>query len=204
MRGIHPVRHKAKESFRQTQIIEATLRLIARNGSHNVSIQDVATEAGLSKGAILHYFPAKEELFAATFREFFRQIFERSKNTMDRYDDPIEKIRSFEWLFDENDPTVRLGYPIYLECMARAVYEELFQGLIREWVDNWVELLRGAIEAGIGTGQFKEVNVEETARAISAFCQGISTRWYLHREQHLTAWARETLRSYTESLLKRS
>ena len=196
-------KHQRVEHARQTQIIEATLRLIAGNGSHNVTIQSVATEAGLSKGAVLHYFPTKEELFAASFQEFFRQIFERSKNQMDRYDDPIEKIRSFEWLFDDKDPTVRLGYPIYLECMARAVYEQLFQGLIREWVDNWVSLLKGAIEAGIDSGQFRKVDAEQVARAISAFCQGISTRWYLHREQHLTAWARETLRSYTESLLKK-
>jgi AcrR family transcriptional regulator len=189
------------EPVRQAQIIEAALRLIARHGSHNVSIQSVATEAGLSKGAVLHYYPTKEALFAAVFREFFRQIFERSKTTMDRYDDPVEKIRSFEWLFDDNDPTMRLGYPIYLECMARAVYEELFRGLIREWLDNWVTLLTDAIEAGIRSGQFKEVNAEEAARAISAFCQGICTRWYLHRERHHTPWARETLRNYTEALL---
>lgn len=191
----------ATESRRQTQIIEAALRLIAKRGSYNVSIQSVATEAGLSKGAVLHYYPTKEALFAAVFRDFFRQIFERSKNTMDLYSDPLEKIRSFEWLFDDTDPTMRLGYPIYIECMARAVYEEPFHHLFQEWVNNWVNLLTQAIEDGIQRGQFREVDAQQTARAISAFCQGVATRWFLHREQHLTPWARETLKGYTETLL---
>jgi TetR/AcrR family fatty acid metabolism transcriptional regulator len=193
------------ETNRQMQIIEAALRLIARHGSHNVSIQSVATEAGLSKGAVLHYFPTKEELFAAVFKEFFRQIFERIKNTMDLHDDPIEKLRSIgDWLFDENDPTVRLGYPIYLECMARAVYEKMFNRLFREWVSNWVSLIIEAIQDGVRRGDFKsDIQPEATARAISAFCQGVASRWYLDRDQHLTEWARDTLISYTEGLLKK-
>ncbi|MBI4832010.1 MAG: TetR family transcriptional regulator [Candidatus Lindowbacteria bacterium] len=125
------------EPVRQAQIIEATLRLIARHGSHNVSIQSVATEARLSKGAVLHYYPTKEDLFAAVFREFFSRIFERSKKTMAMHDDPLEKLRSFgDWLFDENDPDLNPGYPLYLECMARAVHEDMTHRLFCEWVNN--------------------------------------------------------------------
>ncbi len=193
------------ESQRQTEIIDAALRLIAKNGSHNVSIQQVATEAGLSKGAVLHYFPTKEELFASAFREFFRQFFERTKSTMAKCDDPLEKLRCIgEWLFDENDPTVRLGYPLYLECMSRAVNEKLFHHLFHDWVTNWVELLREAIEEGVRRGEFRDdVQPEPTARAISAFCQGVASRWYLDRDQHLTQWARDTLINYTAALLRR-
>ncbi|MBI5119235.1 TetR/AcrR family transcriptional regulator [Candidatus Poribacteria bacterium] len=192
------------EPIRQAQIIRAALSLIAKQGSHNVSIQDVATEARLSKGAVLHYYPTKEELFAAVFREFFRRIFERSKRTMATHEDPLEKLRSFgDWLFDANDPAVNPGYPLYFECMARAVYEDSFSSLFREWVNNWIELLEGAIEEGIRRGEFRRVNSETAARSLSAFCQGIASRWYLDRERHPTEWARETLRDYAETLLKK-
>jgi TetR/AcrR family fatty acid metabolism transcriptional regulator len=193
------------ETQRQAQIVEAALRLIALHGSHNVSIQSVATEAGLSKGAVLHYFPTKEELFAAAFREFFRQFFERTKNAMALCDDPVEKLRSMgDWLFDESDPTVRLGYPLYLECMSRAIYEKMFHHLFHDWVTNWIELLQEAIEDGIRRGTFRgDIQPEDTARAISAFCQGVASRWYLDRDHHLTDWARDTLKNYTESLLKK-
>ncbi len=192
------------EPVRQSQIIEAALRLIAKNGSYNVSIQSVATEAGLSKGAVLHYYPTKNELFAAVFREFFRQIFERSKSAMARHDDPLEKLRSVgDGLFDESDPTFSVGYPLYLECMARAVYEETFHNLFHEWVTSWAELIKGAIEDGIERGDFADVDPEESAMAICALCQGVVSRWFLDRDQHATRWARETLSSYTETLLKK-
>lgn len=192
------------ESARQTQIIDAALRLIARNGSYNVSIQSVATEAGLSKGAVLHYYPTKNELFAAVFREFFRQIFERSKSAMARHDDPREKLRSVgDGLFDESDPTFSVGYPLYLECMARAVYEETFHNLFHEWVSNWAELIKGAIEEGIERGDFADVDPEQSAMAICSLCQGVVSRWFLDRDKHATRWARETLANYTEALLKK-
>jgi len=192
------------EPIRQTQIIEAALRLIARKGSHNVSIQSVATAAGLSKGAVLHYYHTKDELFAAVFREFFRRIFERVSDSMAQYDAPREKLGSIaDWLFDDEDPVVVFGYPLYLECMTRAIYEETFHNLFHEWVTNWVELLKDAIQQGIDSGEFVDVHPEDTARAISALCQGIASRWYLDRKQHSTEWARETLRSFTAAILER-
>jgi len=192
------------EPVRQAQIIDAALRLIAKHGSHNVSIQSVATEAGLSKGAVLHYYPTKDSLFAAVFREFFRRMFERCRDTMARHEDPLEKLRSIgDWLFDENDAIVSLGYPLYLECMARAVYEKTFHRLFHDWVNDWVELLKVAIADGIEKGDFVDVHPEETGRAISAFSQGVAFRWYLDREKHSTQWARETLRSYAEALLRK-
>jgi len=190
------------EPLRQAQITEATLRLIARNGSHNVSIQDVASEAGLSKGAVLHYYPTKDKLFATVFKEYFRQVFEQCKATMAEHDEPLEKLRSIgKWLFTEHDPLIDVGYPLYLECMSRALYEENFHVLFQEWVSNWVDLLKAAIEEGIRQGEFNPVHPEDSARAISAFCQGIASRWYLDRKQHGTQWAIQTLIDYTETLL---
>lgn len=178
--------------------------MIARNGSHNVSIQSVATAAGLSKGAVLHYYPTKDELFAAVFREFFRRIFERVTEGMAQHESPVDKIGSIaDWLFDDEDPAVVFGYPLYMECMARAIYEETFHHLFQEWVTNWVELLTEAIRLGIETGEFVKVKPEETARALSAFCQGIASRWFLDRKKHSTEWARETLRCYAEAILRK-
>lgn len=189
------------EPVRQAQIIEAALNLIASNGSHNVSIQDVATEAGLSKGAVLHYYPTKDKLFAATFREYFRRMFELCRDGMAQHDDPLGKMKSIGDLLFNEDSQFGTGYPLYLECMARAIYEETFHRLFHDWVTGWINLLMGAIEEGMEKGDFRKVNAEETARAISAFCQGLISRWYLDREKHMAEWARDTLKDYAESLL---
>jgi AcrR family transcriptional regulator len=190
------------EPIRQTQIIEAAFRLFAKHGSNNVSVQSVATEAGLSKGAVLHYYPTKNKLFAAVFKEFFRRMFEWIKQTMAGYESQYEKLGSItDGLLDESTSFVGIGYPLYIECMALSLTDETYNRLFREWVNNWVELVATVIEDGVEAGEFAQVNPEETAMALSAFCQGVASRWFLDRERHSTEWARKALRNHTEALL---
>jgi AcrR family transcriptional regulator len=46
----------------KAHIIEAAKRVIARNGIHNASIQSIVEEAGISKGALYHYYKNKDAL----------------------------------------------------------------------------------------------------------------------------------------------
>ncbi len=43
-------------------ILLAAQRIVAKHGAGHLTIEKVASEAGLSKGAVLYHFPAKEEL----------------------------------------------------------------------------------------------------------------------------------------------
>jgi AcrR family transcriptional regulator len=51
-------------------IIEATLRLIAERSVHEFRTEDVASRAGVGKGAIYRRYPSKDEL--VTRRSSFR------------------------------------------------------------------------------------------------------------------------------------
>jgi AcrR family transcriptional regulator len=55
-------------------IIEALKRLLEKNVYSQISVEDVAKEAGLSKGGLRHYFPTKEELYVELIEDFFNQI----------------------------------------------------------------------------------------------------------------------------------
>ncbi|WP_370948189.1 TetR/AcrR family transcriptional regulator [Amycolatopsis sp. cg5] len=60
---------------RRGQIAEALLRLTAREGLEAVSLRHVATEAGVSMGAVQHYFKTKDEmlLFALRHQDDLRE-----------------------------------------------------------------------------------------------------------------------------------
>ncbi len=53
---------------REDSILEAALALFARKGIERTTMQDIATEAGLSAGAIYRYYPGKEKLLEAVFK----------------------------------------------------------------------------------------------------------------------------------------
>lgn len=51
------------------QILTAAVAVIERIGVHNLTIDLVAAEAGISKGGVLHHFPTKTALVAAAMRQ---------------------------------------------------------------------------------------------------------------------------------------
>ncbi len=55
-------------------ILEALKRLLSNNVYSNISFDDVAEEAKMSKGGIRHYFPTKESLFIDLIELFFNEI----------------------------------------------------------------------------------------------------------------------------------
>jgi AcrR family transcriptional regulator len=64
-----PPRRTQAERTQATRklILDATIHILARKGAAGLRIADVAKEAGLSIGAQLHHFPAKEDLICGAF-----------------------------------------------------------------------------------------------------------------------------------------
>ncbi|MDX6671084.1 MAG: hypothetical protein QOI91_1447 [Solirubrobacteraceae bacterium] len=49
----------------QAELLDAAARLFARRGYHGASVEEIAAEAGLTKGAVYYNFDGKEGLFLA-------------------------------------------------------------------------------------------------------------------------------------------
>ena len=165
-------------------------------------MRDIANASGLSNGGLAHYFPSKEELFKTVFKEFFQRIFKRSKEELDNIDDPFEKLLGFGAFFDVNEPDVLVGYPLLFDCMSIAVHNEEYRELFDEWLENWVALLRDAIQEGIQRKIFRKVDADALARMVSSMYLGISIRWYLARESNSTDWAMKALKEGIKSLME--
>ncbi len=57
-----PKRVRMAPGERRAHILDAAQKLFFANGWHNVTIADVLTEAGISKGGFYHHFSAKEDM----------------------------------------------------------------------------------------------------------------------------------------------
>lgn len=189
------------EAIRKAQILEAALGTIAESGCANVTMAEICRAAGLSKGGLAHYYKSKQALFKEVFTEFFNRIFERGRDTMARFDAPLEKILSFVWLYDWDDPDVSIGYPILFDFMSTAVHRDDYREIFNQWVNNWLALLKNAIELGQSQGNFENIDAEDAARTISAIYQGIATRWFLAPNRHSTKWATASLKRAVTALL---
>lgn len=54
---------------RRAQLLELGIQLFSTRSYNALSIDDVAAEAGISKGLLYHYFPGKQEFYVEVIRE---------------------------------------------------------------------------------------------------------------------------------------
>jgi TetR/AcrR family transcriptional regulator, fatty acid metabolism regulator protein len=54
---------------RRRSILDAAVRVFARQGFHACRVSDIADEAGVAYGLLYHYFPSKEEVLNTLFLE---------------------------------------------------------------------------------------------------------------------------------------
>lgn len=54
-----------RRAARREQILDATMRCVARQGFHKTSMAQIIAESGLSAGAVYVYFGSKQEIIAA-------------------------------------------------------------------------------------------------------------------------------------------
>src|SRR5437867_11893764 len=62
-----------RDSAKPQQIVDAAIRVYARNGYYNSRVSDIAQEAGIASGSIYLYFRTKDEILVTLFREKLAQ-----------------------------------------------------------------------------------------------------------------------------------
>ena len=79
---------------KRRMILDAAVRVFARQGFHHCRVSDVADEAGVAYGLVYHYFDSKEEILNTLFLERW-QIMLDAIGEIDSQDLPSrDKLRS--------------------------------------------------------------------------------------------------------------
>jgi TetR/AcrR family transcriptional regulator, fatty acid metabolism regulator protein len=60
---------KAPPADKRRQILDAAIRVLARQGYHGTRVSDIADEAGVAYGLVYHYFKSKDEVLNELFTE---------------------------------------------------------------------------------------------------------------------------------------
>jgi AcrR family transcriptional regulator len=77
---------------RRAQLVRLGIDLFAARAYDEVSIDELARAAGVSKGLLYHYFPTKRDFYVATVQEAARQLLELTEapHTMA----PLDRLRA--------------------------------------------------------------------------------------------------------------
>ena len=79
---------------RRAQLLELARRVFTERSYDDVSIDDIAVAAGISKGLLYHYFPTKRDLYVAGLRETSRELVSTVSAAIDDSQPPAERVRA--------------------------------------------------------------------------------------------------------------
>ncbi|MFN8161591.1 MAG: TetR/AcrR family transcriptional regulator [Solirubrobacterales bacterium] len=89
---------KAPPVDKRRQILDAAIRVFARQGFHATRVSDIADEAGVAYGLVYHYFDSKEQVLNELFAERWSLLLAAIEEA-DRSDAPprgkLEAVASF-------------------------------------------------------------------------------------------------------------
>lgn len=86
------MRSRARQNSRKTELINAAIHTIARSGTLDVTVADIAREAGMSTALAHHYFGSKDQIFLSTMREILRRYGVAVRATLQGLDDPRARL----------------------------------------------------------------------------------------------------------------
>lgn len=99
-----PAYRRLKPEERRRRLLERGAELFALHSYDELSMRDIAREAGISKPLLYHYFPSKRAFFQATLAQAAEEL--RARTEPDPTLPPLDQLRgsleAFLELIDEN------------------------------------------------------------------------------------------------------
>lgn len=121
---------------RRRQLLELAKAAFSTRAYDDVSIDDLAREAKISKGLLYHYFPTKRDLYVAGLREIAAELVAAITNVPDELA-PIDRVRA--------------SLDAYLEHISR--HSRAFVSLMRGGIGSDPEV--AAVVEGVRTQLFE-------------------------------------------------
>lgn len=188
---------------RRRQFAAAARRAISRKGSFNVTIRDVAQEAGVSPGAILYHYEDFEAVLVAGWEQAVDRFARQRQDILERCATAPERLAT----------AIHAAVPtgadddIYLMYAAIGHYRSnaALRTLARSATHGEIAFHQTILEAGVAGGDFALAGRPLTiARTIVGMVHGLGI-WIVHDDPQVDGAEGERLvRVYAEGVLGRS
>jgi TetR/AcrR family fatty acid metabolism transcriptional regulator len=157
-------------------ILDAAVRVFARQGFHMCRVSDIADEAGVAYGLVYHYFQSKDQVLDTLFLERWDVMLDAIRAT-DALDiparDKLEAIAGFIIDSYRHDPDLMKVIIVEVTRAANS-FGAAHLGKITEAYG----LIRGVVEKAQASGEFRtEIPAEFAAMTFYGAIEQVLTGW---------------------------
>lgn len=169
---------KKKSSDKHRRIIEAAVKVFAKNGFYNSKVSEIARSANVADGTIYLYFQNKDDILITLFEEEMQKILDEMAAAISHLDDPAAKLKAFA--------LAHLGLIEKHPEVAEIIQVEVRQSskFMKEYRNvkfyEYLNLISGIIREGQAQGVFRrDIEPGIAKRAIFGALDEMSRYWVL-------------------------
>ncbi|PYM77372.1 MAG: TetR family transcriptional regulator [Candidatus Rokuibacteriota bacterium] len=165
------------------QIIDAAIRVFARNGYYNSRVSDIAREAGIASGTIYLYFKTKDEILVTLFREKMAEWVASVRREVAAERDPLAKIRKIVALhFKVLEDNPELAEVVQVELRQG---QKFFRGASAHEVSAYFTVINDVLEEGAAAGQIRrDLPVKIATKMLFGAMDQMATSWVLGKRAY--------------------
>ena len=168
---IRPRQPRAEQT--RSLIIETAARAFACHGYDRVSLNDLVTATGMSKGAFYFHFSSKEEVALAAFRAKQRELVGQLMSSGDpegRVADEVRRILRRRAELVSDDPSLRCVIRLGSDLSSRSGPDSAYAS----FQELAVAMIADLIGRGVRSGEFgRQLEPRAAAQAIFAWIVGM-------------------------------
>lgn len=179
---------RTKEEAAQTKqdILNAALRIFSLRGYQLTRLQDIAEEAGVTRGAIYHHFDGKAALYSTLLEDASAQesgVIEKAIAEGGSLVEIMTRILAFSLALFEDDSRLRQTYEL---SMIKVAADPELASVHQQRVDQGEQLVSSTasfIAQGIIMGELRgDLDPVMVARAFIAYQNGVVSLWLSNRQ----------------------
>ncbi|UVI36827.1 TetR/AcrR family transcriptional regulator [Brevibacterium spongiae] len=160
---------------RRRDLVQATLRLIARQGLDGATMRDIATEAGFANGVVKTYFGSKADLLAATYLFVFEAT--NSRVTISTQGQRgLGALRAFAHEVLPVTPQLRDEARVVLSYLAEVAQNPEHARATAETMELWRTWIVAWLEQARTDGELRgEADIESETEVLLTYLLGAQT-----------------------------
>jgi AcrR family transcriptional regulator len=156
------------------RIVEAGKRLFAEQGFHATGMRAIARAAGVSIGAIYHYFASKDEIFLAVLRQEYERRLQEARALWEQGLPASEIIRRVVELHF----ATLAGHKESVQLLNRAWAPETpaLRAQVQALREEYAAYIAKFLEEGMEAGQIRRAHPLLTAYALLGLVEAVTGR----------------------------
>ncbi len=187
-------------------IINAAIKVFARDGLEKGKIADIAKKAGIGKGTVYGYFRSKDDIFKAIEQSMFSEIATAFKSIKSSSLSPTDKIlHIMNWSLDmsmEMGDTMLIITELWAQA-SRGHYHGTTSSQLVDFYQDYKHEIENILDEGIHADEFREMNKEGVATMLMAFLDGLGLQIIIMKDVKVFNKVKdEAIESFMRGIIK--